>query len=120
MTAQRVMSRPAVDRQAAAADALFAAREALQPVPPVRDTFGLDGAEDGYAVQELNTVRHLNAGRRLVGRKVGLTARAVQLQLGVDQPDYGMLWGTLATTPATRFRSTGSCSREWRPRSPSC
>jgi 2-keto-4-pentenoate hydratase len=61
-------------------------------VPPLRD--GLDPVDtDGaYAVQEINT-RHWQAqGRRIVGRKAGLTAKAVQAQLGVDQPDFGVLF----------------------------
>ncbi|EIF32014.1 2-keto-4-pentenoate hydratase [Burkholderia sp. Ch1-1] len=76
----------------AAANALYEARTVRRPIPPVRERFGLATVDDAYAVQQFNTGRLLAEGCRLVGRKIGLTSRAVQSQLGVSEPDYGMLW----------------------------
>jgi 2-keto-4-pentenoate hydratase len=81
---------------AAAADRIQSAYEALQPCAPVRDVLGVSDVAAAYAVQEHNTRRWLAAGRRLVGRKIGLTAQSVQKQLGVDAPDYGMLFADMA------------------------
>jgi 2-keto-4-pentenoate hydratase len=61
-------------------------------VAPLRDylePLDLDGA---YAVQAINTRFWEAAGRKIVGHKAGLTAKAVQAQLGVDQPDFGVLF----------------------------
>lgn len=82
-----------------AADALFDARGRLTPIAPLRQTHALDRPDDAYAVQELNTARYLRDGRRLAGRKIGLTAKAVQAQLGVDEPDYGIVWSDLGFAP---------------------
>jgi 2-keto-4-pentenoate hydratase len=61
-------------------------------VPPLRDGLGPVDVAGAYAVQTLNTRHWLAQGRRIVGRKAGLTAKAVQTQLGVDQPDFGVLF----------------------------
>lgn len=79
------------DAIAAAAAALRTARVRRQPVAPVSTTYGIEGLEAAYAVSDRNIQADLAAGRRIVGLKVGLTSQAVQKQLGVDQPDFGVL-----------------------------
>jgi 2-keto-4-pentenoate hydratase len=79
-----------------AAESLWSAGASGQAIAPLRETFPGFGPEEAYVVQEINTQRRLKAGGRLVGRKIGLTARSVQQQLGVDQPDYGMLFADMA------------------------
>ncbi|MDR3504947.1 MAG: fumarylacetoacetate hydrolase family protein [Acidocella sp.] len=79
-----------------AADLLFEAARSGKPAAPVRTLLAEGDVEAAYAVQAINTQRALDAGRRLVGRKIGLTSLAVQKQLGVGQPDYGMLFADMA------------------------
>ena len=61
-------------------------------VPPLRGFLEPVDVDGAYAVQEINTRFWQGQGRRIVGRKAGLTAKAVQTQLGVDQPDFGVLF----------------------------
>lgn len=61
-------------------------------VTPLRDGLEPTDITGAYAVQEINTRFWESEGRRIVGRKAGLTAKAVQKQLGVDQPDFGVLF----------------------------
>lgn len=71
------------------------AGETHNPCAPVRDLIDPGDVAGAYAVQELNTKYWLERGRKLVGRKIGLTAVAVQKQLGVDQPDFGLLFADM-------------------------
>lgn len=86
------------DRIAGMAEALVHARTALKQIPPLRESHGLNSVADAYAVQAAANRHWLDRGRRLVGRKIGLTSPAVQAQMGIDQPDFGMLWADYAFT----------------------
>jgi 2-keto-4-pentenoate hydratase len=78
-----------------AADRLVDASTRRVPVAPVRDIIGADDIEAAYAVQQELTRRRLAAGAQVVGRKIGLTSPPVQRQLGVVQPDFGVLFAEM-------------------------
>src|SRR5918998_3836294 len=68
--------------------------EGRDPIPPLSESEGLSAAEDAYAVQSAWSELRLSSGERIVGRKIGLTSPAMQEQMGVNEPDYGSLWGS--------------------------
>jgi 2-keto-4-pentenoate hydratase len=89
----------------AAAQRLIAAAAEPRQCTPVRDVLGEHDIASAYAVQQLLTEDSLARGRSIVGHKIGITSPVVQRQLGVDQPDSGVLFadmqvvsgGTVAT-----------------------
>jgi 2-oxopent-4-enoate/cis-2-oxohex-4-enoate hydratase len=84
-----------VDLVGAVADALWNAEESASSIDRPSDG-GLVTVDDAYAVQQHNVARRIARGERLVGRKVGITSKAVMEWLGVDQPDFGALLDTMA------------------------
>ncbi|WP_040807986.1 2-keto-4-pentenoate hydratase [Nocardia concava] len=88
----------------AAAERLARAMATGEPVEPVRELIGPDDVAVAYAVQRIGVRDRVAAGARVVGRKIGLTSPAVQRQLGVNQPDFGVLFDEMdvAETPAAR------------------
>ncbi len=95
-----------VDVIRSAAEALLVAGRDRVPVAPIAADFGESANLDvAYEIQEKVTVAGIAMGRRPTGRKIGLTSASVQAQMGVDQPDYGMLFADMeyadgATIPA--------------------
>ncbi|WP_198588583.1 2-keto-4-pentenoate hydratase [Geodermatophilus chilensis] len=80
------------------ADELAAAAAQARPVAPLTARApGLD-LTGAYAVQRALVRRWTDAGDRVVGHKVGLTSAAMQQQLGVDQPDSGVLLDRMVRT----------------------
>lgn len=64
--------------------------------------------EDAYAVQRQWVEMKINEGRKLVGHKIGLTSRAMQISSQITEPDYGallddMLFGEGCEIPSDRF-----------------
>lgn len=80
---------PALNQAAAA---IAEARVSRRPIARISETYGISNLDDAYAVADINNRAHQARGHRVVGLKVGLTSRAVQQQLGVDQPDFGLLF----------------------------
>lgn len=61
-------------------------------IPPLRNYLDPVDIEGAYQIQALNTDCWIADGREIIGCKIGLTAKTVQAQLGVDQPDFGVLF----------------------------
>jgi 2-oxo-hept-3-ene-1,7-dioate hydratase len=47
--------------------------------------------EDAYAIQRAWVQKKIADGRKLVGHKIGLTSRAMQVSSNITEPDYGAL-----------------------------
>jgi 2-keto-4-pentenoate hydratase len=86
------MSKPSSEAVQQAASALRDARAQRRTIGPISASHDIQGLAAAYAVAEVNTRARVDAGHRVVGKKVGLTSKAVQQQLGVDQPDFGVLF----------------------------
>jgi 2-keto-4-pentenoate hydratase len=78
-----------------AARRLLAAQEQGAPAAPVRDLIGSTDIDRAYRVQQEIIAARVAAGAQVVGRKIGLTSEAVQRQVGVDRPDFGVLLDTM-------------------------
>lgn len=75
-------------------------------IAPLRAVLDPTDSDAAYAVQAINTRVWQARGRKIAGRKIGLTAQAVQQQLGVDQPDYGVLFHDMRIEEGGRLAST--------------
>jgi 2-oxo-hept-3-ene-1,7-dioate hydratase len=87
---------------------LAAADRERAVIPRITARFPEATVEDSYAIQRVWREQNVAAGRRLVGRKIGLTSRAMQAATGITEPDYGVMfddtvWSTGATIPYDHF-----------------
>ncbi len=74
------------------AQILRKAQASKTPCAPIRHAIGVDDIDLAYQIQEINTKERVAEGAKIVGYKIGLTSNAIQNQLGVDAPDFGILY----------------------------
>ncbi|MDI9893300.1 2-oxo-hepta-3-ene-1,7-dioic acid hydratase [Rhodococcus sp. IEGM 1381] len=74
------------------ADELAAAERTRSMVPRLTARYPEMTVEDSYAVQNEWHRRGIEAGRKHVGRKIGLTSKVMQVATGITEPDYGAIF----------------------------
>ncbi|WP_017775862.1 2-oxopent-4-enoate hydratase [Paraburkholderia kururiensis] len=72
-------------------DRLYGALNARETIAPLSDSYPDMSIDDAYHVQQRMVQRRLDAGETVVGKKIGVTSKAVMDMLGVYQPDFGYL-----------------------------
>ncbi|WP_431802687.1 2-keto-4-pentenoate hydratase [Microbacterium sp. bgisy203] len=84
------------------ADELAVADRAHTVIPRITARYPDATVEDAYAIQGVWRDRMTASGRTLVGRKIGLTSKAMQQATGITEPDYGVMFDdTVYPTGAT-------------------
>ena len=86
------------------ADYLATAARRNEAVSPITDVEPTLTVEDAYAIQDAIIERRLASGERLVGAKVGLTSRAKQQEMGINEPVYGWLTDAMALEADSSLR----------------
>jgi 2-keto-4-pentenoate hydratase len=75
----------------AIAERLAVAERDREPIPAITDEYPDLDVVDAYRIQLINIERRLDQGASIRGHKVGLSSRAMQQMMNVDEPDYGHL-----------------------------
>lgn len=72
-----------------AAAQLLEAEQTKVPIAPLTELYPEINEDDAYAIQLEVIQQKVSAGAKIVGKKIGLTSKAMQNLVGVDEPDYG-------------------------------
>lgn len=96
------------EERRAAAESILRAEQVRVPVQQLSKTYPHMEIEDAYNIQALWADARIAKGARVVGHKIGLTSRAMQMASKMTEPDYGRilsdaLFNDGAQIPAGRF-----------------
>ena len=80
------------------------ARREVKPIDPITVEHPDLTIDDAYAVQQAWVELQISEGANLVGRKIGLTSRAMQQQMKIDEPDFGALLGYMIMRSGVELR----------------
>ncbi|HWK77044.1 2-keto-4-pentenoate hydratase [Microbacterium sp.] len=80
------------EQRAQIADELADAEHTHAVIPRITARYPDATIDDSYAIQGIWRDKNLAAGRTLVGRKIGLTSKAMQQATGITEPDYGVMF----------------------------
>ncbi len=87
-----------------AADLLLGSLREVRPIKPLTEIYPKISVKDAYRIQLLNVERRLADGRKVVGKKIGLTSPAMQGMFGVSEPDYGHLFDDMLVSQGEGFK----------------
>ena len=72
-------------------DTLYSCLQNRTTIAPITDQEADFTIEDAYHISLHILQKRLDAGEKIIGKKIGVTSKAVQNMLGVHQPDFGFL-----------------------------
>ncbi|TVO57217.1 2-oxopent-4-enoate hydratase [Denitromonas halophila] len=72
-------------------DELYTALTTGEVLTPLTERHPEITIEDAYQIQQRMLARRIDAGETVIGKKIGVTSKAVMNMLGVHQPDFGWL-----------------------------
>ena len=73
------------------AEELYGALKNCSAIPLISQRYPELTLEQAYDVSKAILDKRISDGEKLVGKKIGLTAKAIQDMLGISEPDYGFL-----------------------------
>lgn len=73
------------------ANGLLQAEDTATPIPPLTDRYPDMTIDDAYAVQKAVVDKKVARGEVVIGKKIGLTSQGIRDQVGVQEPDYGIM-----------------------------
>lgn len=96
------------DRRRVAQTLAIAERDRIA-ISPLRETWPELDVVDAYTIQLLNIAERRERGATVRGHKVGLSSKAMQDMMGVDEPDYGHLLSDMEVSAAAPISVSRYC-----------